>query len=259
MPSIIVPNRNRNGLTRPAGFLEYDSRVLGVAARKVIVPGQPDIFVKGALVAQGVAMAGSFIGITQPTIFSGDVSSEYTIDLGARPDSAAYVCVAERNVDLESTVGIAHIFNTRSGGESPFVACAIGNSFSDVGNKNNFDPLGFVNGKTGAGNTIPTNTPVGLFRNYPTLTGSKYKLFAKDDGPTGGFVSPIKLYLFIELPNTPDEVGRELSRNPWQLFRASPRRLYFDVPSSSPVPTLSAATAINVTSSSFEPRVSYAF
>lgn len=52
--------------------------------------------------------------------------------------------------------------------------------------------------------------------------------------------------------------ARELSANPWQLF--APRQIWVPLSGSiSPVPTLSNPTAINITASSFQPRVSYAF
>jgi hypothetical protein len=50
----------------------------------------------------------------------------------------------------------------------------------------------------------------------------------------------------------------QLSANPWQLF--APRQIWIPASGSiSPVPTLSFPTAINITASSFQPRVSYAF
>jgi hypothetical protein len=50
----------------------------------------------------------------------------------------------------------------------------------------------------------------------------------------------------------------QLSANPWQLF--APRQIWIPASGSiSPVPTLSLPTAINITASSFQPRVSYAF
>jgi hypothetical protein len=50
----------------------------------------------------------------------------------------------------------------------------------------------------------------------------------------------------------------QLSANPWQLF--APRQIWIPASGSiSPVPTLSNPTAINITASSFQPRVSYAF
>jgi hypothetical protein len=49
-----------------------------------------------------------------------------------------------------------------------------------------------------------------------------------------------------------------LARNPWQLF--APRQIWIPASGSIfPVPTLSNPTAINITASSFQPRVSYAF
>ena len=53
------------------------------------------------------------------------------------------------------------------------------------------------------------------------------------------------------------EIAR-LSANPWQLF--APHQIWIPASGSiSPVPTLSNPTAINITASSFQPRVSYAF
>jgi hypothetical protein len=50
----------------------------------------------------------------------------------------------------------------------------------------------------------------------------------------------------------------QLSANPWQLF--APRQIWIPASGSiSPVPTLSFPTAFNITASSFQPRVSYAF
>lgn len=50
----------------------------------------------------------------------------------------------------------------------------------------------------------------------------------------------------------------ELSRNPWQIFRPL-RPIIYSLPSASAVPTLSAATAVNITSSSAQPRVTVTF
>ena len=51
--------------------------------------------------------------------------------------------------------------------------------------------------------------------------------------------------------------ARELSANPWQLF--APRQIWIPASAASALPTLSNPTAINITASSFQPRVSYAF
>ena len=56
----------------------------------------------------------------------------------------------------------------------------------------------------------------------------------------------------------PDAVAQRLSIDPWQLF--APRQIWIPASGSiSVVPTLSLPTAINITASSFQPRVSYAF
>ncbi len=52
----------------------------------------------------------------------------------------------------------------------------------------------------------------------------------------------------------PASVAAELSRNPWQLFAPEPRRLW--VPSAAPAtPVLSAATALNITTTTADLRV----
>jgi hypothetical protein len=55
-----------------------------------------------------------------------------------------------------------------------------------------------------------------------------------------------------------DELS-ELSRNPWQMYRATPRRLYFDVSSSYSVPTLSSAMIFDITASSARPGCTLTF
>ena len=47
----------------------------------------------------------------------------------------------------------------------------------------------------------------------------------------------------------PPAEAAELSANPWQLFRAAPRRIYFDMGAGGAVPTLSALTASQITTS----------
>jgi hypothetical protein len=50
---------------------------------------------------------------------------------------------------------------------------------------------------------------------------------------------------------------QEIGANPWQLF--VPRQIWIPASAASALPTLSNPTAINITASSFQPRVSYAF
>lgn len=52
----------------------------------------------------------------------------------------------------------------------------------------------------------------------------------------------------------PDAEGRAVTENPWQLFRA-PKPVIFSLPGGATIPTLSAATAIDIGSNSARPRV----
>ena len=54
-----------------------------------------------------------------------------------------------------------------------------------------------------------------------------------------------------------DQEIAQVSANPWQLF--APRQIWIPASAASALPTLSNPTAINITASSFQPRVSYAF
>jgi len=53
--------------------------------------------------------------------------------------------------------------------------------------------------------------------------------------------------------------ARELYYNPWQIFRAKPRVLYFDVTAAPSVPTLSLPLATSITATSAVPQVTLTF
>ncbi len=250
MASIILPDRWKR---QPQGAVEVDTNLLGFEPRKVFVGDQTPGYTKGSSVKTGAAQPGRFIGV-DTTIHATTVDSAYTIDLGSRPSSASFLIIAERNIDCSATNSIPFVFNCRTGNEANYSALALGNSYAPVGSKNKLHVTGvgdvvthnFVNGRLDSyDKEYPTNVALNICTTYSSLLGSEYKLLAKDDVGSG-YVAPLKVYLFLEMPPISNALAQWLSKHPWQIFKKK-KQVFYSFGSSFPV--LSSLAVSNITSS----------
>ena len=102
----------------------------------------------------------------------------------------------------------------------------------------------YVNGRSFGSESSVLNTTAGNVR----LAGGNVL-----NGPLAPVIAAAQLPYCLS-----DAQANQVSADPWQLF--APRQIWIPASGSiSPVPTLSLPTAINITASSLQPRVSYAF
>ncbi len=202
--------------------------------RKVIVNGVlPKGIVAGSTISKQTTKYGT--SLVQPSrIWNADVSAQYAIDLGARPNSATFLIIAERNCDCNVEQNIPFIMNCATlvdGG----VSIAMGNWWNSPVHRNkvhagsgDFWIGGVPQSSTVSDNEVLADTPYTIVNSISTMTGGEYKLFAKDD-THGGYVSPVKLHLFVELELQSPESAKSLSVNPWQIFKRPDSRIFVPV------------------------------
>ena len=111
----------------------------------------------------------------------------------------------------------------------------------------------WVNGASAA------NTYTNSASNYGITTYEVMQGPAVDRSAATYWAAPTALIVQWARYLSDDEV-EELSANPWQIFRAKPRVLYFDVGGGAPsAPTLSSAMATSITATSVVPQVTLTF
>lgn len=205
--------------------------------RKVIVNGVlPKGIVAGSTISKQTTKFGTSL-VQTSRIWNNNVGSQYAIDLGARPNSATFLIIAERNCDCNAQQNIPFIMNcaTLGGGG---VSISMGNWW-DSSNLRNKLHSGVGNPKwiNGVAQTLNdglsnadliSDTPYNIVVSMGTMTGGEYKLFAKDDS-AGGYVSPVKIHLFVELDLQSPESAKSLSANPWQIFKRPDSHIFVPV------------------------------
>ena len=205
--------------------------------RKVIVNG---VLPKGAVAGSTIGRQTTKFGtslVQASRIWNSNVGSQYAINLGTRPNSATFLIIAERNCDCNIEQNIPFIMNCATLGDGG-VSIAMGNWW-DSSNLRNKLHSGAGNPKwiNGVAQTLNdglsnadliSDTPYNIVVSMGTMTGGEYKLFAKDDS-AGGYVSPVKIHLFVELDLQSPESAKSLSANPWQIFKRPDSRIFVPV------------------------------
>lgn len=93
----------------------------------------------------------------------------------------------------------------------------------------------------------------------PTPTSPNSSFLLGGNGAPGNRCTTRCAYVALLDRSVPDSELRSLSANPWQLF--APRRIYIPTAAAAGYthPTLSLATATEITATGFKPRVTYTF
>jgi len=205
--------------------------------RKVVFNGVlPNGVVAGSTISRQVTKFGTSL-VQASRIWNSNVGSQYAINLGTRPNSATFLIIAERNCDCNIQQNIPFIMNCATLGDGG-VSIAMGNwwNSSNLRNKlhsGNGNPK-WINGVAQTLNDglsdadLISGTPYNIVVSMGTMTGGEYKLFAKDDS-AGGYVSPVKIHLFVELDLQSPESAKSLSDNPWQIFKRPDSRIFVPV------------------------------
>jgi len=205
--------------------------------RKVVFNGVlPNGVVAGSTISRQVTKFGTSL-VQASRIWNSNVGSQYAINLGTRPNSATFLIIAERNCDCNIQQNIPFIMNCATLGDGG-VSIAMGNwwNSSNLRNKlhsGNGNPK-WINGVAQTLNDglsdadLISGTPYNIVVSMGTMTGGEYKLFAKDDS-AGGYVSPVKIHLFVELDLQSPESAKSLSANPWQIFKRPDSRIFVPV------------------------------
>lgn len=204
--------------------------------RKVIVNGVlPKGIVAGSTIGKQTTKFGTSL-VQTSRIWNGDVGSQYAINLGARPNSATFLIIAERNCDCNAEQNIPFIMNCATLGDGG-VGIAMGNWWNSPIHRNKVHAGSgdlWIGGvfqslvPSLSDNELLADTPYTIVNSISTMTGGEYKLFAKDDS-AGGYVSPVKLHLFVELDLQSPESAKSLSANPWQIFKRPDSRIFVPV------------------------------
>ena len=202
--------------------------------RKVIVNGVlPKGIVAGSTISKQTTKFGTSL-VQTSRIWNSNVGSQYAINLGTRPNSATFLIIAERNCDCNAQQNIPFIMNCATLGDGG-VSIAMGNWWNSPVHRNKLHAGsgdvwigGVPQSSSVSDNELLANTPYTIVNSISTMTGGEYKLFAKDDS-TGGYVSPVKLHLFVELDLQSPESAKSLSANPWQIFKRSDSRIFVPV------------------------------
>ena len=202
--------------------------------RKVIVNGVlPKGIVAGSTISKQTTKFGTSL-VQTSRIWNGNVGSQYAINLGTRPNSATFLIIAERNCDCNAQQNIPLVMNCATLGDGG-VSITMGNWWNSPANRNKVHAGsgdlwigGVPQSSSLSDNELLADTPYTIVNSISTMTGGEYKLFAKDDS-TGGYVSPVKLHLFVELDLQSPESAKSLSANPWQIFKRPDSRIFVPV------------------------------
>lgn len=202
--------------------------------RKVIVNGVlPKGIVAGSTISKQTTKYGTSL-VQASRIWNGNVGSQYAINLGTRPNSATFLIIAERNCDCNTQQNLPFIMNCATLGDGG-VGIAMGNWWDSPVHRNKLHAGsgdlwigGVPQSSSVSDNELLADTPYTIVNSISTMTGGEYKLFAKDDS-TGGYVSPVKLHLFVELELQSPESAKSLSANPWQIFKRPASRIFVPV------------------------------
>lgn len=202
--------------------------------RKVIVNGVlPKGIVAGSTISKQTTKFGTSL-VQTSRIWNGNVGSQYAINLGTRPNSATFLIIAERNCDCNAQQNIPLVMNCATLGDGG-VGIAMGNWWDSPVHRNKLHAGsgdlwigGVPQSSSLSDNELLADTPYTIVNSISTMTGGEYKLFAKDDS-TGGYVSPVKLHLFVELDLQSPESAKSLSANPWQIFKRPASRIFVPV------------------------------
>lgn len=216
--------------------------------RKVIVNGVlPKGIVAGSTISKQTTKFGTSL-VQTSRIWNGNVGSQYAINLGTRPNSATFLIIAERNCDCNAQQNIPLVMNCATLGDGG-VSITMGNWWNSPANRNKVHAgsgdlwIGGVPQSSDlSDNELLAKTPYTIVNSISTMTGGEYKLFAKDDS-TGGYVSPVKLHLFVELDLQSPESAKSLSANPWQIFKRPASRIFVPVSAGGGVVNLIVADA----------------
>ena len=221
--------------------------------RKVIVNGVlPKGIVAGSTISKQTTKFGTSL-VQTSRIWNSNVGSQYAINLGTRPNSATFLIIAERNCDCNAQQNIPLVMNCATLGDGG-VSITMGNWWDSPANRNKVHAgsgdlwIGGVPQSSNlSDNELLADTPYTIVNSISTMTGGEYKLFAKDDS-TGGYVSPVKLHLFVELDLQSPESAKSLSANPWQIFKRPDSRIF--------VPVSAGGGSVNATASGAFPSLS---
>lgn len=249
MSVIIIPRRH---YTQPQGRVELNTShplAQGLSALYVLTPGQWGVDLvsqqwRGVVVGAAPAFAGNKLRtsgnmtnvVRLPHGAGGTFSAPFSVVVGATKISGSVIW----SILNDTTSAWSGIHSAATGGMETSSGSTFTGSVSGVG------PLGVFThdgaALRGYGASEPVDTTV---NNAPIPTQEITLGCARRSTSDNAAVAEFELFGLY--PRALDEIeARELSKNPWQLFRADPIRIY-SFPTGPIIPTISGLSTTNIT------------
>lgn len=218
------PNTAGQGWVFPSGVIKG-------RAHSLLVVGDPQLqnTQRNCVINQRNS-SGSFVGLA----------------FNAVPGTGGAITISQGSVSYQSSV-------LDTANDSAYISGAItGKTSAYLFSRNGTGYVAAVDGKAFA-------VSVQAMSNYDCVSGDELKIgdLGAFSGTGYGYSGSILLAAIWNRSMSQAEAN-SITENPWQLFKPA-RPIIYSISSASAAPTLSLATAVNITSSSAQPRVTVTF